>query len=215
MAEGLFITFEGGEGTGKSTQGHRLASRLQAEGMSVVLTREPGGAPAAEAIRGLLVTGEPERWSPTAAALLNYAARDAHLAATIRPALARGAVVVCDRFMDSTRAYQGFAGGVAMTLIDDLEATVVGATRPDLTLVFDLAPELGLARAQARPKVRTGDGGEDRYEKMGLAFHRALRTAFLAIAAGDPQRCVVIDAAAGLDDVAAAVWLAVAPRLRR
>src|SRR3990167_9010271 len=101
MAKGLFITLEGGEGTGKSTQGHRLASRLHAEGMSVVLTREPGGAPAAEAIRGLLVTGEPQRWSPTAEALLNYAARDAHLATTIRPALARGALVVCDRFMDS------------------------------------------------------------------------------------------------------------------
>jgi dTMP kinase len=211
MAEGLFITFEGGEGTGKSTQARRLASRLHAEGMSVILTREPGGAPAAEIIRGLLVTGEPDRWSPIAEALLNYAARDAHLAGTIRPALARGAVVVCDRFMDSTRAYQGFAGGVAMTLIDDLEAAVVGATRPDLTLVFDLAAELGLARA----KARAGDGGEDRYEKMGLAFHRTLRTAFLAIAAGAPQRCVVIDAGAGPEDVAAAVWLAVAPRLRR
>lgn len=211
MGGGLFITLEGGEGTGKSTQARRLAARLESEGDDVVLTREPGGAPAAEDIRRLLVTGTPERWSPLAEALLNYAARDAHLAATIRPALARGAVVVCDRFMDSTRAYQGHAAGCDVALIDRLEAVVVGATRPDLTLVFDLDPETGLARAGARGD----DGGEDRYEKKGLAFHRRLRQAFLAIAAGDPARCVVIDAAAPLDDVAAAVWKAVAPRLCR
>ncbi len=211
MAGGLFITFEGGEGTGKSTQTRRLAGRLQSEGRDVVLTREPGGAPAAEDIRKLLVTGEPERWSVTAEALLNCAARDAHLSQTIRPALARGAVVVCDRFMDSTRAYQGIAGGLDLKLIDDLEAAVVGKTRPDLTLVFDLDPELGLARA----KGRAGEGVEDRYEKKGLAFHQRLREAFLAIAAGDPERCVVIDTAASVDDVAAAVWTAVAPRLSR
>ena len=202
---------EGGEGTGKSTQARRLAARLEAEGLNVVLTREPGGAPAAEDIRNLLVTGAPERWSPVAEALLNYAARDAHMEATIRPALARGAVVVCDRFMDSTRAYQGFVAGCDMALIDRLEAEVVGDTRPDLTLIFDLDPEAGLARA----KGRGGVGGEDRYEKKGLSFHRRLRNAFLAIAAADVERCVVIDAAAPMDDVADEVWKAVAPRLRR
>ena len=211
MTRGLFITFEGGEGTGKSTQTRRLAQRLEAQGMDVVLTREPGGAPAAEDIRKLLVTGEPERWSVTAEALLNYAARDAHLNQTIRPALARGAVVVCDRFMDSTRAYQGMAGGLDAKLIDDLEASVVAETRPDLTLVFDLEPQLGLARA----KARAGEGVEDRYEKKGLEFHRRLRDAFLAIAVSDTARCVVIDAAAPADDVATAVWMAVAPRLSR
>jgi len=208
---GLFITLEGGEGTGKSTQARRLAAHLEAGGHEVVLTREPGGAPAAEDIRRLLVTGEPERWSPVAEALLNYAARDAHLEATIRPALARGAVVVCDRFMDSTRAYQGLAAGSGMGLIDHLEEAVVGKTRPDLTLVFDLDPETGLARA----KGRGDDGGEDRYEKKGLAFHRRLRDAFLAIAATDGERCVVINAAAPVDDVAAEVWKAVAPQLPR
>ena len=211
MTRGLFITFEGGEGTGKSTQTRRLAGRLESQGMDVVLTREPGGAPAAEDIRKLLVTGEPERWSVTAEALLNYAARDAHLNQTIRPALARGAVVVCDRFMDSTRAYQGLAGGLDKKLIDDLETSVVGETRPDLTLVFDLDPQIGLARA----KARAGEGVEDRYEKKGLGFHQRLRQAFLDIAASDAARCVVIDAADCADDVAAAVWMAVAPRLSR
>lgn len=211
MAGGLFITLEGGEGTGKSTQARRLAARLEAQGRDVVLTREPGGAPAAEDIRRLLVTGEPERWSPVAEALLNYAARDAHLGAVIRPALMRGVVVVCDRFMDSTRAYQGYAGGCDMALIDDLESVVVRETRPQLTLVFDLDPEVGLARA----KGRGDDGGEDRYEKKGLAFHQHLREIFLAIAAGDSRRCVVIDASAPVDEVADAVWKAVAPRLSR
>ncbi len=211
MTGGLFITFEGGEGTGKSTHARRLAARLEAEGHDVVLTREPGGAPAAEDIRRLLVTGEPERWSPLAEALLNNAARDAHLKAVIRPALARGAVVVSDRFMDSTRAYQGYAGGCDMALIDHLEAAVVGETRPNLTLIFDLDPEEGLARA----KGRGGDGGEDRFEKKGLNFHRLLREIFLAIAAGDTRRCVVIDAAAPVDDVAGEVWKAVARRLSR
>jgi len=208
MVGGLFITLEGGEGTGKSTHARRLAARLEAKGHDVVLTREPGGSPAAEDIRRLLVTGEPERWSPVAETLLNNAARDAHLEVVIRPALARGAVVVCDRFMDSTRAYQGYAAGCDMALIDYLESVVVRETRPRLTLVFDLDPEVGLARAKGR-------GGEDRYEKKGLAFHQHLREIFLAIAAGDTRRCVVIDAAAPVDEVADAVWKAVAPRLSR
>ena len=211
MPAGLFITFEGGEGTGKSTQARRLADRLGVLGREVVLTREPGGAPGAEDIRRLLVSGDPDRWSATAEALLNYAARDAHLAHTIRPALARGAVVVCDRFMDSTRAYQGIAGGVDAGFIDQLERAVVGPTRPDLTLVFDLDPERGLARA----KVRPNEVDESRFERKGRGFHAALRAAFLAIAGSEPGRCVVIDAAGGEDTVAEMVWSAVAPRLRR
>lgn len=194
---GLFITFEGGEGAGKSTQIKRLAKQFEANGHEVVLTREPGGAAAAESIRDLLVNGEPGRWSATAEALLNYAARDAHLRETIRPALREGKVVLCDRFMDSTRAYQGYGGDCPMTVIDMLENTIVGATRPYVTVIFDLAPEVGLARAKAR-----GAGVEDRYERKGLAFHQALRRGFLDIAAADPERCFVIDASQPID----AVW---------
>ena len=145
----MFITFEGGEGAGKSTQIRLLAARLEALGRKVCLTREPGGAPEAEALRELLIHGGTDRWSPEAEALLNYAARDAHLRQTIRPALARGEVVLCDRFMDSTRAYQAYAGGADMGLVDALERAIVGPTQPHLTLVFDLDPALGLARAQA------------------------------------------------------------------
>ncbi|MGH6907172.1 MAG: dTMP kinase, partial [Aestuariivirga sp.] len=162
---GHFITFEGGEGTGKSTQIGRLAERLKDR--EVLLTREPGGTPEAEAIRGLLVSGETRRWTSAAEALLNYAARDAHLAQAIRPALSRGAIVLCDRFMDSTRVYQGYAGDCAMSLIDDLEEAIVGGTRPSLTLIFDLDPKEGLARAKGRANAPA----EDRYERKGLAFH--------------------------------------------
>ena len=145
-----FITFEGGEGTGKSTHSKRLAERLRAAGHKVTLTREPGGSPAAELVRGLLVSGDTNRWSPEAEALLNYAARDSHLRETIRPALAAGEIVICDRFIDSTRAYQGYAGGCEMGFIDALERQIVGSDRPQLTLVFDLDVEQGLERAGHR-----------------------------------------------------------------
>jgi dTMP kinase len=203
---GLFITFEGGEGTGKSTQIRRLAAQLAAEGRDPVVTREPGGTPEAEQLRTLLVAGEVGRWSAEAEALLNYAARDSHLNGVVRPALAAGRLVLCDRFMDSTRAYQGFAGGCSMELIDALERGVVGATRPSRTLVFDLDPAAGLARAHAR-----GDAvAEDRYERKGLAFHQKLRDGFRAIAAGEPQRCRLIDASGDVDQVAARVRAALA-----
>jgi dTMP kinase len=192
----MFITFEGGEGAGKSTQIKRLAQYLKAQGRDVVLTREPGGTVAAEEVRTLLVNGDAGKWTSTAEALLNYAARDAHLRDVIRPALARGQTVLCDRFMDSTRAYQGYAGDCPMTLIDDLELNVVGKTRPDLTFVFDLDPALGLARAAQR-----GAGIEDRYERKGLAFHGALRLGFLEIARRGPKRCVVLDASQSPDIV--------------
>jgi len=199
--EGVFITFEGGEGAGKSTHIAELTKRLRAMGKQVVQTREPGGTPQAEAVRALLVSGDVNRWSAEAEALLNTAARDSHLRMVIRPALARGEVVLCDRFMDSTRAYQGYAGGCDMGLIDQLEKVVVAETRPRLTLIFDLDPEVGLRRARGR-----GEAVEDRYERKGINFHSALRQGFLEIARHDPGRCRVIDCAASVETVAAAVW---------
>jgi dTMP kinase len=198
--EGMFITFEGGEGTGKSTQIKLLANLLEGQGKEVVLTREPGGTAEAEALRNLLVTGETNRWSSEAEALLNYAARDSHLSRIIRPALSAGKNVLCDRFMDSTRAYQGFAGNCSLALLDTLEATVVGATRPNLTLIFDLDPAVGLARAKSR-----GPHGEDRYERKGLDFHKRLRNGFLQIAESDPARCRLIDAHGTVEQVATQV----------
>jgi dTMP kinase len=197
----LFVTFEGGEGSGKSVHTKALADRLRAEGRSVTLTREPGGAPGAEDIRALLVTGEPERWSPAAETLLNYAARDEHLRQTVRPALAAGGIVVCDRFMDSTRVYQGRAGGCDMALIDLLERHIVGSTRPDLTIILDVDPELGLARAKGR-----GKSGESRFERKGLAFHRKIRDGFLEIARSDPARCRLIDSTQPSEKVSAEIW---------
>jgi len=200
----VFITFEGGEGAGKSTHIKRLAERLKAQSREVLLTREPGGTPGGEAIRALVVAGDVVRWSAEAEALLNYAARDAHLREAIRPALARGAIVLSDRFMDSTRAYQGHGGGCDMGLIDALERVVVGATRPKLTLIFDLDPELGLTRAKHR-----GEAEEDRFERKGLDFHRRLRKGFLDIARREPDRCRILDAAKPVDEVAVDVWAAV------
>jgi dTMP kinase len=206
---GRFITFEGGEGAGKSTQARRLAERLRGLGREVVQTREPGGSPGAEALRGLLLEGATDRWSPTAETLMMYAARADHLERTIRPALAAGVWVVCDRFYDSTRAYQGAGGGVSAALIGQLERSVVEADRPDLTLVFDLPVEMGLARAAARA------GGEARFEAKGEAFHQRLRAEFASIAQREPDRCVLIDAAASIEGVEKAVWAAVAARFER
>lgn len=203
---GLFVTFEGGEGTGKSSHARRLADRLASAGREVVLTREPGGSSGAEQIRELLVTGDPGRWSAESETLLNYAARDSHLRETIGPALGRGAIVVCDRFMDSTRVYQGVAGGCDMALIDDLERHIVGRHRPRLTLILDIDPAIGLDRAGGR-----GTPGEDRFEKKGLAYHSKLRDGFLALAAADPKRCRVIDTSGDVEEVAAEIWSAVAP----
>ena len=205
---GLFVTFEGGEGVGKSTQVARLAERLRrSRGGEVVVTREPGGTPRAERIRAALLGGGAKSHGPLAEALLFAAARLDHLDALIRPALARGAVVLCDRFSDSTRAYQGAAGGVEPRLLDAVERAVVGATRPDLTLVLDLPPAEGLARAEARA------GARDRFEAESAAFHERLRQAFRAIAAAEPERCALIDAGRPPDPVEADIWTAVAPRL--
>jgi dTMP kinase len=207
VTRGKFITFEGGEGAGKSTQLKRLVARLQADGHEVVATREPGGSPGAESIRELVLKGAADRWSPVTETLLMYAARRDHIERVIAPALARGAWVVCDRFADSTRAYQGAAGGTDPGLISALETYILETVRPDLTLVFDLPVEEGLARAHARA------GAEMRFESKGEAFHQRLREGFLAIARAEPDRCAVIDAMGSLDQVEAAVWTAVADRL--
>ncbi len=199
----MFITFEGGEGTGKSTQVRLLAERLQSAGRKVVVTREPGGTPQAETLRSLLVSGDTDSWSAEAEALLNYAARDSHLNAVIRPALLDKAIVLCDRFMDSTRAYQGFAGACTFRLLDELERSIVGDTRPDMTLMFDLNPVVGLERARSR-----GAGAEDRFERKGLAFHQRLREGFMEIAKADPKRCRIINATESIEAVSKSVWAA-------
>ncbi|AWN49412.1 dTMP kinase [Methylobacterium terrae] len=214
---GCFITFEGGEGAGKSTQIARLAAWLRAgadgraEAREVVTTREPGGSPRAERIRSAVLSGVAKPYGPFAEALLFAAARLDHLSTLIRPSLARGAVVLCDRFSDSTRAYQGAAGGVEPETLAALERVVVGATRPDLTLILDLPAEIGLARARQRD--RAAARGPDRFEAEALGFHQRLRAAFLAIAEAEPARCAVIDAQGTPDAVAQAIRAAVAERL--
>ena len=187
VSTGRLITLEGGEGAGKSTLARGLSEALRARGLEIVQTREPGGSPGADEIRALLVRGDVGRWSPMEEALLFAAARSNHLAHTIRPALARGAWVVCDRFYDSTRAYQVAAGGLRSEALDALNQLIEAPT-PDLTLVLDLEPGAGLSRS------RGGASGEDRFERKDAAFHARVRAAFLEIAAREPKRCVVIDA---------------------
>lgn len=206
MKPGKFITFEGGEGAGKSTQVRLLAENLASQGLEIVQTREPGGAPQAEVLRELLISGDTDRWSAGAEALLNYAARDDHLSTTIRPALKRGAWVLCDRFSDSTRAYQGLAGNVSIEMINAIHQEIVGETDPDLTLIMNIAPEVGLQRAHAR-------GDANRFENKGLAFHQTLQKSFLEIAKTYPERCVVIDASGTIEEISHAVWSAVESRL--
>lgn len=209
-ARGRFITLEGGEGAGKSVQARRLAERLRGLGFAVVLTREPGGSPDAEALREVVLSGAAARFGAVGEALLFSAARIDHIDKTIAPALRRGDWVVCDRFANSTRAYQGAAGQLDPELLASLERVAVGDCRPDLTLILDLPVDVGLARAAAR----RGEGEEaDRFEGEGLAFHETLRQAFLAIARAEPKRCAVIDAGAAQDVVAEAIWDVVRERL--
>ena len=185
---GKFITFEGGEGAGKSTQTVFLAEILRSAGLAVVTTREPGGAPGAEEIRKILVEGEPGRWDALTETLLHFAARREHLVKTIQPALARDDWVISDRFADSTMAYQGYGLKLGRDTVAALYSQAIGDFRPDLTLILDLPVEIGLDRARRR------SGGEDRYENMGVDFHRRLRDGFLEIANREPERCIVIDA---------------------
>ena len=207
MAEARFITFEGGEGAGKSTQVGLLAAALQAKGVTVVQTREPGGSPGAEQIRSLLVDGPAERWLPLTEALLHSAARAEHLARTVRPALAADSWVLCDRFTDSTLAYQGYGHELGKAPVEALRELVARSPLPDLTLVIDLPVELGLSRAGARA------GGAARYEAMGAAFHQRVREGFKAIARAEPERCAVIDGSGGPEAVHRAVCKAVTERL--
>ncbi len=205
---GRFITFEGGEGAGKSTHVRLLAEALRAAGLGVVETREPGGSPGAEQIRELLIHGEVARWDAMTEALLHFAARRDHVTRVIQPTLASGDWVLCDRFADSTMAYQGYGHGLGRAAIEQLYELTVGALTPDLTVVLDLPVGEGLRRAKAR-----SDGGT-RYERMDQAFHERLRRGFLAIAERDPGRCLVIDAGQPIDAVHQAVKTAVGARLR-
>jgi dTMP kinase len=207
---GRFITFEGGEGVGKSTQIERLGKRLESCGVPVVTTREPGGSEKAEDIRKAVLSGAGKRLGPLAEALLFSAARADHLEQTIRPALRRGAFVLCDRFADSTRAYQGLNGAVDARTIEGLERIVVAETRPDLTVILDLPPQVGLERARHRRQGRAE--GADRFEAEDLDFHELLRQAFIDIALAEPRRCIVIDASGEADAIEELVWKAVERR---
>lgn len=195
MPAGLLISIEGGEGGGKSTQLRKLAQFLRDIDFHTITTREPGGSQGAEEIRTLLVTGEPGRWTAMTEALLHMAARCDHLDKTVYPALAQNAIVLSDRFFDSTFAYQGYGHGLSVATLRKMQEAAIGTFKPHMTLLLDLPPSLGLQRACDR------HGGEDRYEKMDIGFHRKLRDGFLLMAHADPTRYCVIDAAADADNV--------------
>jgi dTMP kinase len=207
MGRGRFISFEGGEGAGKSTQAALLGDRLAAAGQSVVRTREPGGTEGADAIRDLLVTGAADRWDPVSEVLLHYAARRDHVERVIKPALAGSAWVLSDRFADSTMAYQGYGSGLGVELIETIHRATLGEFHTDMTVIMDFDPAQGLARARGR------DPDPSRYEGFDLAFHERLREGFLAIAKAEPSRCVVVDAGGSIEQVADVIWQAVKERL--
>ena len=211
MTRGLFITFEGGEGAGKSTQIRMLAATLRASGHEVVVTREPGGSPGAEAIRHVVLSGAAESFGPEMEAVLFAAARADHIDRTIRPGLARGAVVLSDRFVDSSRVYQGVTGGLDRPFMETLERATVEDMMPDLTLILDIDPEEGMRRAGAR----RGASEADRFEKEGLSLHRRRRKAFLEIAKAEPKRCKVIDASRPAEKIAAEIAKAVEAAIER
>ena len=206
---GRLITFEGGEGTGKSTHTALLADRLKSLGIAVVRTREPGGSPGAEAIRHVLLSGAAKPLGPETEAILFAAARDDHVRTTIEPALRSGAWVISDRFIDSTRVYQGSLGQVDIKFIRALERATIGDIAPDLTVVLDVPADVGLARAHER----RGDNATDRFESELLAFHAELREAYRKIVLDEPRRCILIDATLPKAEVAEHVWQAVSERL--
>jgi dTMP kinase len=206
---GRFISFEGGEGSGKSTHAKRLAAQLGSLGLNVVLTREPGGSPGAEIIRHILLSGAAKPLGPETETILFAAARDDHVRQVIRPALIAGDWVVCDRFIDSTRVYQGEVGKVDAKLIRGLERVTVGAAMPDLTFLLDVPATVGLARATQR----RGKGKADRYESETVEFHEALRAAYRRVAEREPRRVLVVDGRAPKDVVAQRIWDAVTERL--
>ena len=199
---GRFISFEGGEGSGKSTQIRLLAERLDAARLRAIVTREPGGSPGAEIIRHLLLSGMGKLLGPDAETLLFAAARDDHVRTVIKPALSQGVWVLCDRFSDSTRAYQGRLGRVAPEIMNAMERVTIGNLKPDLTLILDVPVEVGMQRAAAR----RGSGAPDRFEAEDVKFHQQLRDAYRQIAADEPKRCVLVDANADANTVAASVW---------
>jgi dTMP kinase len=205
---GRFITFEGGEGSGKSTHIRMLAERLNAAKLRTIVTREPGGSPGAEVMRHLVLSGMGKLLGPDAETLLFAAARDDHVRTVIRPALNQGIWVLCDRFSDSTRAYQGGLGKVAPAVLNAMERVTIGDLKPDLTFILDVPVEVGMQRAAKR----RGTGAPDRFEAEGIKFHQELREAYRQIAAREPQRCVVIDANADVDSVAAHIWVALRDR---
>jgi dTMP kinase len=206
---GRFITFEGGEGSGKSTHIRTIAERLKATKLRVLVTREPGGSPGAEIIRHLVLAGMGKLLGPDAETLLFAAARDDHVRTVIEPALNQEIWVLCDRFTDSTRAYQGRLGKVAPGLLNAMERVTIGDLKPDLTVILDVPVEVGMKRAA----LRRGAGAADRFEAEDLNFHRELRDAYRQIAAAEPARCVLIDATADVDTVAANIWTALRERL--
>ena len=206
MTTPQFITLEGGEGTGKSTQAKKLAAKLKERGVESIVTREPGGSPGAEQIRALLVNGEPGRWSALTETLLVFAARVDHVEKTIKPALASGKWVISDRFTDSTYAYQGVGRGTDREIIRRVQSAAIGDFKPNLTLMLDLPVSVGLERAKARA------GSENRFEQFNAEFHEKLRQAFLDIARRNGDRCVVIDAAGSEDQVAELIWQTAAKR---
>ncbi len=209
MAKGKFITFEGGEGVGKSTQVKILAEKLVTEHIDVVLTREPGGSPGAEEIRALLVKGSTDKWSPMTEALLHNAARAEHLSKTVEPALDAGKWVISDRYADSTLAYQGYGQGVDLQILLEMHKVGTGNFWPDLTIILD-GHELN--RANAREQANTDK--EDRYERMGDEFHKKLQESFLDIAKNNPDRCVVISAKGTIEEVAERIWQVLEERIR-
>jgi dTMP kinase len=206
---GKFISFEGGEGSGKSTQIKRLAERLDTAKLRAIVTREPGGSPGAEIIRHLVLSGMGKLLGPEAETLLFAAARDDHVRTVIQPALSQGLWVLCDRFSDSTRVYQGRLGQVAPGVLNAMQRVTIGDLKPDLTIILDIPVEVGLKRAAAR----RGTGAPDRFEAEDVKFHQDLREAYKQIAAEDPQRCALIDANADTDTVAARVWTALRDHL--
>jgi dTMP kinase len=208
---GCFITFEGGEGSGKSTQVAMLAQRLRDSGIEVHVTREPGGSPGAEIIRHVLLAGGGKPFGAEAEAILFAAARDDHVSNVIRPALQRGSWVLCDRFIDSTRVYQGILGGVDASFIRALERLTVGETLPDLTFVLDIPAKTGLNRAGAR----RGKAAADRFETESVEFHQRLREAYRSLADAEPARCVLINARAGKEEIAEQIWTNVVARFTR
>ena len=208
MSGGYFITLEGGEGAGKSTQIKRLAQALADVGINTITTREPGGAPGAEEIRNLLVNGDTKRWAPMAEVLLHTAARAEHLDKTVMPALKNGSWVISDRFSDSTLAYQGYGHGVDTEVIKNIYRDAFGNFKPDLTLIIDVPTDVGLTRAGTRAAA-DANPNEDRYERMGGTFHQRIREGFLEIAKEEPDRCVVINGELDEDGVFSAIKNAV------